>query len=92
MADAKHIPHAFAHVQCPCGQTVHVPVAKNPAYNYEIMDAKCDSCGRIAAAGNARTGQVTSWMTPRQVNRANDEYQAQLYSADMNEFCGRGEW
>ncbi len=93
----KHTPHAYAHVQCPCGETVHVPVAdaSSPVLgqgNYDIMAAKCEHCGRIAAAGNSRTGQISSWMTPEQVNRANDEYQAQLYSADMNEFCGRGEW
>ena len=89
----KHTPHAFAHVACPCGQTVHVPVAKSGAgYNYEIMAAKCDACGRIAAGGNAKTGQINNWMTPEQVNRANDEYAAQLYSADMNEFYGCGEW
>ena len=86
---SKHIPHSFAHVGCPCGQTVHVPVANQgtPGLggNYDIMAAKCDSCGRIAASGNARTGQISSWMTREQVNRANDEYQAQLYSADCND-------
>ena len=76
-------------IECPCGQQLTVRLIGT---SYDIMGLKCPTCGRIAAAGNTRTGQVTSWMTPTQVNRANDEYQAQLYSADMNEFCGRGEW
>jgi len=83
---------AHAHVKCPCGATVEVPVAdRNAGYNYDIMSAECSECGRIASAGNCRTGQISSWMTPKQINRANDEYQAQLFSADMNDMFGRGE-
>lgn len=89
---SKHIPHAFAHVQCPCGQTVHVPVAEQEGLNYDIMAAKCESCGRIASAGNCRTGQISGWMTPAQVNRANDNFAAQQFSADCNELYGAGEW
>ena len=82
---------AHAHVKCPCGATVEVPVADIGAgYNYDIMSAKCSECGRIASAGNSRTGQISSWMTPKQVNRANADYQSQLFSADMNDMFGRG--
>lgn len=91
--ETKHTPHAFAHVQCPCGQTVHVPVAKQGSgYNYEIMAAKCESCGRIASAGNCRTGQISGWMTPTQVARADDNLAAQQFSADCNDLYGAGEW
>ena len=81
--------HTHANIKCPCGQQLAVKFIGN---SYDIISLNCPSCGRIATAGNTRTGQVTSWMTPTQVSRANDEYQDQLYSADMNEFYGRGNW
>jgi len=75
----------MATVKCPCGNDVII--------NTEcILMTKCDDCGRIAAHGNDRTGEIYSWMTPRDVDSANANYQEQLFSADNNEFYGRGNW
>jgi hypothetical protein len=83
---------ANANIKCPCGQQLQVPFIGGAGGEYDIMGVKCPKCGRIAGSGNTRTGQVTSWMTPAQVNSANADYQEQLFSADMNEFYGRGNW
>jgi len=84
----------MANIKCPCGQQIEIPFGKSsyPPYldEYDIMSVKCPNCGRIAGAGNSSTGQITSWITPRQMDRANAEYQQQAFSADMNEFYGRG--
>ena len=74
---------------CPCGQSIEISKANG---EYDIMSVECPNCEARISSGNTRTGEISSWATARQISRANAEYESQLYSADMNEFYGRGNW
>lgn len=50
-------------VQCPCGSIVTLDTE-------EILLTECEKCGRIAAHGCGKTGEIYSWMTVSQVDCA----------------------
>lgn len=80
----------FKFVQCgQCGTSVKIPYDVALRL-YQTMGVECGACGAIAGSSNGKTGEIYSWMSPAQVAEANAEYQAQMFSADMNEFYGRG--
>ncbi|HUS51835.1 MAG TPA: hypothetical protein VMZ91_16825 [Candidatus Paceibacterota bacterium] len=74
---------------CPCGKEIEVPFVNG---EYDTCNIICPECKRHSTGGNFRTGEITSWMTQKDLNRANEEYQRQLFDADCNEWYGRGEW
>ena len=60
MASEKQVPTT---VQCPCGSIVTLDTE-------EILLTECEKCGRIAAHGCGKTGEIYSWMTVNQVDGA----------------------
>lgn len=81
---------------CPCGQTIQLRVVKpclhGNEYEYDVCGVICPKCHRHGTGGNYRTGEVTSWLTAKQIAESEAEYQRQSFEADMNEWYGRGEW
>jgi len=75
---------------CPCGETLDLPLYHNGLY-YDI-NVRCGKCHRTGTSGNDVTGEVTGWMTEKDLDAVNDQYEIDNFSADMNEFHGRGEW
>ena len=79
---------------CPCGETIEVGTIKSPysrgrEFNIHVS---CGSCGRTATSGSSLTGEITGWMTEREIDDANEQMEIDSFSADMNEFYGRGNW
>ena len=74
---------------CKCGETVVVPFENG---EYLVCQVKCPRCKRHSTGGNYKTGEVDSWITQQDLNRANREYQQRCFEADNNEFYGRGNW
>ncbi len=73
---------------CDCGNVVETE--KDDKGEYDVCYVECPECGSTAGGGNCRTGKISGWITPQQIARSNAEYQRQLFSADMNEWEGRG--
>tara|TARA_Y100000361_G_C11138086_1_gene333339 strand:+ start:330 stop:560 length:231 start_codon:yes stop_codon:yes gene_type:complete len=57
---------------------------------YEVCGLVCPKCHRVSGSGNFKTGEVTGWMTQREIRQSEAEYQRQAFSAEMNEWYGRG--
>ena len=75
---------------CPCGQTIEVHrYHHDPAYDITVH---CETCHRTATSGSSLTGEITGWMTEREIEDANEQYEIDAFSEDMNEFYGRGTW
>lgn len=79
---------------CPCGETIEVGTIKSPYHQGREfnIDVRCGSCGRTATSGSSLTGEITGWMTEREIDDANEQMEIDSFSADMNEFYGRGNW
>ena len=77
--------------KCPCGAILDLyPYFRTSTGKWELYDLKCPECGALCTSFNGETGEVLGWLTARQIERANREYAEQMFSADMNEFYGRG--
>jgi hypothetical protein len=76
-------------IKCPCGNEIEVSFVNG---EYDICNIICPKCSRHSTGGNMKTGEVTSWMTQRNLDRANEEYRQMCFDADCNEFYGRGNW
>lgn len=82
---------------CPCGEELGIPIEfdEHPAFNhwsYALYKVECHKCGNKVSGYNGRTGEVTSWMTARQIAQSQAIYEQQQFESDMNEWYGRGEW
>ena len=79
---------------CPCGETIEVGTVKSRHHAGREFDihVSCDSCGRTATSGSSLTGEITGWMTEKALSAINRQSEIDNFSADMNEFYGRGNW
>ena len=74
---------------CPCGKEIEVPFVNG---EYDICGIICPECKRHSTGGNTRTGEVYDWITQKELDIANREYEEQCFDADNNEWYGRGNW
>lgn len=83
-------------VTCDCGHTFTMTEQPCPwdksTLEFPVCDTECPKCHRRADGGNARTGEIGGWITQRALEASRREYEAQQFSADMNEWYGRGNW
>jgi len=82
------------YVTCPCGESIRLGVEKysGEKESYDVCSVECVECGRRSCGGNGRDGTVNSWITRRDAEISERNYEAMCFDADMNEWYGRGEW
>ena len=81
--------HPEVTATCPCGAEVIVEWLEEWG-EYNVCSAVCPECERTSTGGNARSGKISDWITRRDLDRANEIYEAQLYDAQQNEWNGLG--
>lgn len=81
---------------CPCGNVIEIPLLAADDINclyedeYDVSNQECTKCGRSTTSGNWKTGEVTGWITRRDAEASQAEYERQCFSSEMNEWYGRG--
>lgn len=71
-------------VTCPCGNEMHADTSDE----WWFVDFACDKC-EAEVTGIGPSGSV-HWTSARDLRIARSEMQRQQFSADMNEWEGRG--
>ena len=80
---------------CPCGQTLNVPVIEyefSGKDEYDVCGVECHECGSRSDGGNGITGEVSGWMSAKEIDQCEAWSRATQTDIDNNEFFGRGEW
>jgi hypothetical protein len=79
---------------CDCGNEITVPFGPLPwdedSQGFDVCNIECPECGRVSDGGNFITGEVSGWVTRRQLDSSLREFERQRFSAEMNEWEGRG--
>ncbi len=75
-------------VTCPCGN--HLTMFRDDDGWWDVCDVECEACGRRSDGGNGGSGEIFGWLTRRQINESQSEFDRQSFSAECNEWMGRG--
>ena len=68
---------------CPCGEVVEIEWDAAWGGGWDVCGVECPKCGRQSTGGNARDATVNSWMTAREVDRSNAEFEQMEFEADL---------
>jgi hypothetical protein len=68
---------------CPCGAVVEIEWDTAWGGGWDVCGVECPKCGRRSCGGNARDATVNSWMTAREVDRSNAEFEQMEFEADL---------
>ena len=68
---------------CPCGEMVKIEWTQAWGGGWDVCGVECPKCGRRSCGGNARDATVNSWMTAREVDRSNAEFEQMEFEADL---------
>ena len=68
---------------CPCGEVVEIEWDAAWGGGWDVCGVECPKCGRRSCGGNARDATVNSWMTAREVDRSNAEFERMELDAEL---------
>jgi hypothetical protein len=75
-----------------CDADVIVPEDMETGFGFALHLVECEACGATCGGGNASSGNVSSWISAKQMNRAMAQLRAMEIDAFNNNFHGRGNW
>jgi hypothetical protein len=68
---------------CPCGEVVEIEWDAAWGGGWDVCGVECPECGRRSCGGNARDATVNSWMTAREVDRSNAEFERMELDSEL---------